>query len=481
MKFTINFWGTIFYLLLIVCGILVAGLAIQLASSLVPPHSLSTGLMQHVAESTEMAPIQDILVSKTEECPEGFQIHMIGLWPGNRYGCYIQRGVIGESCIEPDIPSLPPKSIMKWGDLTVCVQRSVDYQFGANITCGENYLQCSKDLCVSKNEKCPITTITPQTKEDFILENSPKENWIDLQNNGKMLKFHRDFNQEPIYNIETSILGKPCYAKGWVPFKEVAYQLLEVSFGCGIYGEDPNAYILDSMKEMDLYLSNPGFDEILQQLKGYNDSISDDFIYLVSRQRPDLRQLPICYEHHVEENELNNLEVLNLYGEWIFTLSILELLTVVPLIMFLYRDVKRKGTLKRLVIANKLGLFNPIYYAATLFYLKIYVVLAGVKESSGNFLILAAQNCFVEGRLKDAAIDFAGLVKDYYYPNYTKVGLLVAFLVSRVIGSVVMSCYIESEKKNGYNPNEATRNRRSETEIQWFAPREEKDRQYMSI
>ena len=480
MKFTINFWGTIFYLILIVCGILVAGLAIQLASTLVPPHSLSTGLMQHVAESTELAPIQDLIISQAEECPVGFEIHRVGFWPGNRYGCYIQKGVIGESCIEPDIPSLPPKNIMKWGNLTFCVQRNRNYQFGANIQCDPDYMLCSKDLCVSKQEKCPITEISTHTQEEFEEENSSNKDWLNLYNRGKMLKLHRDFDPDPIYNLEVSFRGKPCYAKGWMPFKEIPYQLLDVNFGCGVYGEDPNASILDSMKEKDLYLANPGFDEVLIQLKGYNESIEHDEVYLVTRQRIELRQLPICYEHHIEENEINNLEILDQYGEWIFTLSILELLTVVPLIMFLYRDIKRKGALKRLIVANKLGLLNPIYYAATIFYLRIYVVLAGVKDSSTNFLVLAAQNCFVESKLKDAAIDFASLVKDSYFPNYTKVSLIVAFLISRIIGSIVMSFYIEAEKKKGYNPNEV-RNK-SETEIQWFAPpKEEKERQYMSI
>jgi len=456
----------------------VSGLAVQLASSLIPPTDPSTGVMQYVSESNEMAPIQDLSIVNNNTCPTGYQILTIGKWPGSRLGCYVQKGIISESCIEPDIPAQPEKSITKWGNLTFCVKRNIDYEFNLDITCNRDYIQCSRELCVSNQEKCPITSILPQSQQDFVNAGKPTENWIDLEHGGKMLKVQRNFAEQPIYNLETSILGEPCYAKGWAPYKENPYQLLEMEFKCGKYGEDIKADLLDSMDEIDLYTWND-FDTILQELKGYNESIAGDQVYLVTRHRPALSQSAICYDNHPANTELNNLKVLDVWGEWIFTLSILELLAVVPLGMFLHRDIQRKGNLKRLGVAIKVALFNPVSTVAMVFYLRIYLILDGVKKSSGAFLTLAASDCFIEEKLNEAAIDFADLVKNYYYPNYTKIGLVVWFVSSRFLGSMIMAFYKHNETKKGYNPYEA-RNK-SDDKINWFFPKDDRDRQYVSI
>jgi len=479
MKLNVNFWGIIFYLFLIVCGVLVSGLAIQLASSLIPPTDPSTGVMQYVSESNEMAPIQEIAVSHNQSCPTGFEALEIGMWPGSRLGCYVQKGVIGESCIEPDIPAQPEKAITKWGNLTFCVKRNVNYEFMMDITCNRDFVQCSRELCVSKLEKCPITSITPQTQQDFVNAGKPSQDWLHLEKEGKMLKIDREDTEQPIFNLETSILGQPCYAKGWAPYKENPYKLLEIEFKCGKYGEDPKATILDSYEEIDLYIWN-GFDTILRELKGYNDSIAGDHVYLVTRHRPALSHLAVCYDNHPANTELNNLKVIDVWGEWIFTLSILELLAVVPLGMFLHRDIQRKGDLKRLSVAIKVALFNPVSTVAMVFYLRIYLVLAGVKQSSGAFLTLAANGCFIEEKLNEAAIDFADLVKNYYYPNYSKIGLVVWFVSSRFLGSMIMAFYKHNESKKGLNLHES-RNR-SVDRGNWFFMRNDDDnRQYLSI
>ncbi len=487
MKLNLNFWGIIFYLFLIVCGVLVSGLAVQLAGSLIPPKDQSTGVMQYVAESNEMAPIMNLTITNNNICPANFSILPIGRWPGSRLGCFVQKGVISESCIEPDIPAHAEQTITKWGSLTFCVMRNIDFEFDLDIKCSRNYTQCSRDLCVSDKEECPITSILPQTQQDFINAGKPTENWIDLEHGGKMLKIERNFAEQPIYNLETSILGTPCYAKGWAPYKENPYPLLEMEFinKCGTYGEDVKADLLDAMLEIDLYIYN-GFDTILQELKGYNESIAGDNkniagdqVYLVTRHRPALSQLAVCYDNHPANTELNNLKVLDVWGEWIFTFSMLELLAVVPLGMFLHRDIQRKGNLKRLSVAIKLALFNPVSTMAMVFYLRIYLVLDGVKRSSGAFQTLANNGCFIEKKLNEAALDFENLVETYYYPNYAKIGLIVWFVSSRFLGSMIMAFYKHNETKKGYNPQEA-RNK-SDDKINWFFPKEDPDRQYMSI
>lgn len=483
MYFNLNFWGTIFYLILIVFGILISGLSVQLASTLVPPHTAATGVMQYVAESIEASPIQDLYMIKSDNasnvtCPGGFELHPIGIWPGNRLGCYISKNSIGESCIEPDIPSKDARNIFLWGDTAICVKRNIDYKFGTH-ACGENYRKCSPDLCVSKNEGCPITNISTITTADAALLNSSEKELLEFYND-TVFDIIRDPDSEPLYTLEVSIIGNPCYAKGWVPNRENPYQLLQTQFGCGEYGEDYKVIRLAEMDEIQLYNANE-FADILTDLKGYKDRIEGEKVYLVSRQRPQMKSLAVCYESHPEETELGNLNLLESWGEWIFTCVLLELLCVIPLIMFLYRDIQRKGVLKRLGPATKMALYNLIYWAEAVFFLQIYIILKGVRESSNAYVILADRECFIETKLMEAALEFGELAKAVFYPNYTKVSLIVWFGVARIVASILMAYYIEGEKKaGGYNPFDA-RNK-SETEIQWFFEKKDKeDKHYMSI
>ena len=477
MQLNLNFWGAIFYLVLIVFGILIAGLSIQIASDLIPPENTSIGVMEFVTQSIVNPPIQELLFTQAAVCPTGYQNITLGTWPGNKMGCYFGRGSVGESCIEPNIPSKDPRDILKWGASIVCVQRNTRFELGPSITCKKDFRKCSKDLCVSIKEKCPITGIQMFNRDEL---GKNETDCVTMEDGARVLKLYRILNEQPVFNIETSVIGRPCYSRGSVPFKEGPYPLLRVKFGCGEYEQDNSTYILDFMKEVDLYKLND-LDDVLTDLLGYQDTIRAEMVYLVARKKPELRQLPACYESRPEATEISKLPLFETWGEWIFTIALMELLTAVPLIMFLYRDINRRGMLKRLSIANKLSIFNPVYYGIIVFYVAIYTVLKGIKESSRDFLVLAARECFVEDNLSNAAINFAELVKDRFYPNYTKVCLIIWFGVARVMASIYMVFYILAEKKAGYNPHDP-RNK-SETETQWFAPKPdpEQDKHYLSI
>ena len=130
-------------------------------------------------------------------------------------------------------------------------------------SCPKNYRRCNHNLCVHSEEECPLTKI--EFLEDNITNNNTD---VIITNGKKIIVKHRDFAKTPLYSLEVSFNGLPCYANDSLPYVDDAYILLDKNNGCGRFGQDTGSSIADEMYEIDFYIGN-GITTTLEKLPTY--------------------------------------------------------------------------------------------------------------------------------------------------------------------------------------------------------------------
>jgi len=259
---------------------------------------VSGGVIDYITTNLKTDPISELTLTD-DECPEGMEEHVLGHWAGTYEGCHIGDKINNFPCasniagrIGEVIPEKSPVDLKFWGMRKFCIKRLADYQYvGPKTPCPKEYKECHETLCIPKDEKCPITGL--QTSENQDPDND-KITSVQLSA-GKYLWIERDDKKIPLYNVEISLNGKPCFSMGFNPYIQSPYPLLKAEFRCGSYGRDESALILDTKEEEVLYKDN-NINLMLADLPHYYDYIRNNVAHLVSRKRIELKNNEVCVD-----------------------------------------------------------------------------------------------------------------------------------------------------------------------------------------
>ena len=246
---------------------------------------MPVGIVEYITNNLGSNPISNIIMIQADEaCPTDYEDHPIGIWLGNFKGCPFKEN----NCTKTVVDDHDPKILYAWGDQKFCVLRNKNFKFLEIGHCHHGYKECSYHVCVSFEEECPVTSVQfIESPYPFPTISTEK-----VYKSTRFLDVERT-NTTPLYNLEYSLKGKPCVARGWSMGKENPFILLRNKHGCSPYGQDEEAIIIDSMSETSLYYSN-GMANTLSELADYKDSIAGEKAYLISRKRIALSKNPEC-------------------------------------------------------------------------------------------------------------------------------------------------------------------------------------------
>lgn len=155
-------------------------------------------------------------------------------------------------------------SLYDWKGGLICVNRITDWYIkNSDSQCDSNYLSCSHNMCVKKNEDANITNLCPITRIAVSLNTTIKSvtnetyQFISNLSNGTKLFVSRDYDNDFIIDLQVEINGPPCIYQLESPIRN-SFQLLKATpNGCSVYNSDKSIYTqVDSQNEWNLYLEN---------------------------------------------------------------------------------------------------------------------------------------------------------------------------------------------------------------------------------
>ena len=257
-----------------------------LTSDLDFKYTKSILFIHYLANNLVQPPIMDLRIEAL--CDSGYEEIPIGEWPGIKQNA-TNESLPEENCQYDPVSKLKrvPRTLWSWRDLKICARYPEEYIFTLE-ECPSGFRKCQNDLCISEyEEKCPLTLIRVQYGKF--------ENVASI-----MMEVARDRKEKPLISLEYSQTKTPCYASDAVPKSEKVHPQLNICFGCGLYGQDNNSIVIDSMKEYVFLGENRLFFEDLEDVApGYLGYIANNTAYLLGRRRVSLRQSQECYQEAI--------------------------------------------------------------------------------------------------------------------------------------------------------------------------------------
>jgi len=327
-----------------------------------------------------------------------------------------------------------PHSLYNWGKKSFFIKRNENFFYKpSHKKCGNGYIECSPNLCISQTEKCPINSFT-LNDQDLISISQEKNS-----------------TQTPLFNIEISMLGKPCYALGTTPRKDNAFEGLFIINGCGAYGQDNSAEIISSKNEIILFQENNLLD-VLHELPNYREKIKNDEAYLVARQ-----QIPLadeCYQAARPEspNFQKTLNMFKAYGDVHLGIQINALIALTFTLL-----IKNKEFLTLLDTTCFISLFLTIWTLWVICY-----NISRLKEIDSLYFLIEHQ-CFFDSNFSQALIDFKAIVNKVTFPLYMySLALFVIAFMQAVVYFYARRSRIYSSDPNNLRRIDNQSNRESE-------------------
>jgi len=301
---------------------------------------LSASVVDYISLNLGAAPISQLKwIKTTDSIPSGFEILPIYYWPGTRKGCLeysasdpssssttSQNYIIGgeemtvsvyTSTCENIIERKEARTLYNWDNKHLVAKRNSDFYYKGNgEACKENYVSCTDVLCISKTESCPINKIEYSDDED------------DVKLEGLL------------YNVEVSVVDTPCNAIGSAPYKDNQYPTLHIRNECGSYGQDTHIKVIDSQSETAFFKQN-NLDELLNNLTGYPQAISNEKAYLVARERIKLKDTAECQVNIAPKSFLTTLVFLENREGILITVRIIETIVFALTFFVKYEEVFR--------------------------------------------------------------------------------------------------------------------------------------------
>lgn len=187
-----------------------------------------------------------------------------------------------------EIDARAGRDLYSWKNNSICVRRyNKDAGLvwvGENDTCATNHTRCA-GICVPQPLKCPVT--------GFDFNQTQYHNTV--HNNITILRIAGD---APLLKIEATIDEKPCLSNGHEPRSRHHYHplLTETPQGCGKYGHDHSAHVVDH-EWVDEILIDNGLGEAIHNVPGYKNYTRGQDVLLIARHRLGLTQNDFCLRH----------------------------------------------------------------------------------------------------------------------------------------------------------------------------------------
>lgn len=342
------------------------------------------------------------------------------------------------------IPAHGALPINNWGSKKFCVKRNSNFKYDVD-SCPTGMKRCTKSLCVANAEFCPITeleiTNTYQT-------GGKTGDAISYQNftNNRSLKVSRKTDGQPIIRIQATPNDVPCFYGGFIPARPNRdyHSLIKGTYGCGQYGEDENAVILDEKTELDVYTSN-GYGSIMNNISNYTSKIQYSKMVLSYTTRVELENKQVCMQDLNKNNAQDAFAALSGYATLAGVEVFLQIVLLVVLIwgVCLYTsepfDAESKGPWY---------CGGAIWILSLVFFVMIFAGLGSkAKElTTGNtaFDVLKNNNCLQDkiyisaidhfnAMIRDAPTQIANLVNEISIVTVIQVVLVAGVLIWRKV------------------------------------------------
>ena len=191
--------------------------------------------------------------------------------------------------------SVSARNFTSWKDNAICVKylhQDGDVLYKKN--CPKNYRLCGDYLCINQRFNCPITSLDFTAKQPH-----------SLKENTTLIKFHNqqgyivarsEYKEPYLLGLEVEIDGASCLSDTQYPkSKGRRYPLLKaIAKGCGPYGRDRGAYVIDRVGQESFFEENGMSAVIHDVLRGYPDYIEHSDAVLVARQRTEIKRTDFC-------------------------------------------------------------------------------------------------------------------------------------------------------------------------------------------
>jgi len=378
---------------LIMALIFVLCVSISLLTRTMSIRDETTSIMNYINQNLAKPPIKDLRFT-SGECPQGFEQESLGVWPG---------------IIDPYYKH-SQTDINVWKGKKVCISRLKDYFYHKQ--CQKGYKICGPGLCANSQEKCPITNLTKVESPNF----SEQDEVIEYMQ-GIYFKIERKIDSLPLVIIQYSTGKHPCYAKDWSPNYPSFLDNPNKMEGCTLYGQDKDAYILDSTY-IDYLFQENGLENKYKQDPDYNSDIVLEPVILAVRRRIEVHQSCIT-DHQFKEYS------------FIHSSAKFEAIFLI-FIFFAYKLRKSILFEERLEAKEDLTLFKNLIIAqtATVLLHNLKVLYLMLKYAVIDFQF--EKECFVTPALTNAVGDFNSKLTFFKIAPYAFLPLLIIILIYQV-------------------------------------------------
>lgn len=285
---TINFFAVLTLILSHILGIYLAVSFILLTTTAQDTdYEFFSSALNYIHDNTHSKFMQNVVaIDPTDSCPTDYQPLSFGQYEGTVQGCVICGVLVTGGCgfssscgHQAEVEAFPSQEIYIWQNKKLCVQYFTDIFIGA--VCPAGYDQCGTGICVPQGSLCPITGVTTS------------------------LQFTRDTTSNPLVNLTIVSQTMPCLSLNQYPTRKNFALDENPGVGCGNYGTDPFAFLIQSANAQVILNQNGIWDQV-SYVPGYQDFMKQITWNLVGRRLLDIQPRPECYE--LEFPELDDID-----------------------------------------------------------------------------------------------------------------------------------------------------------------------------
>lgn len=447
----------IYNILLILSSLVYIIICLILIFKVTQEFPLSMGVNNYIRDNLRSPSIQDLIITRNGDCPQGYNIEMLATWPGSNAGCIDDdTHEVTSKCDTIEIEEISLKSITHWWTgYQFCVKRNNNYLFGYQVSCPPEYKKCAENLCVLNDELCPLTSITLQNNTD----STPNSTFIVYDYN-KYFKLVREYNASPIISIQAAFYGLPCYADTRYPEGANYFPLISLKIGCGKYGQDFSNDIIETTKENVLYNFN-GFDDVFTLLPGYKDFVRANNASLIARRKLVLKNNPLCYEGINNFDFGKRIDQIKSVRTRLIYILILEAMGILLLGTMIYRGITKKisySTLKSdwklVVLVSYIGLYGIDFAILAVLYPSIIDTCNLFLNNEGIFYRFVDNNCFTPDILNEACSTYDEYLNGTIRPIKSLFDFVYIAMIVRLVIIGLIAIITEFRRLRKYKNNQ---------------------------